>query len=64
MRVGRRGVQQREVVVVGRVRGPEGWQPVRLNQVANITMGEGPNKIERKNRLASRVEADGDPPKE
>ena len=38
-------------VVVGRVRGPEGWQPVRLNQVANITMGEGPNKIERKNRL-------------
>jgi HAE1 family hydrophobic/amphiphilic exporter-1 len=38
-------------VVVGRVRGPDGWQPVRLNQVATISMGEGPNKIERKNRL-------------
>lgn len=38
-------------VVVGRVRQGDNWYPVRLNQVANISMGEGPNKIERKNRL-------------
>jgi HAE1 family hydrophobic/amphiphilic exporter-1 len=38
-------------VVVGQVRTPDGPHPVRLNQVATIAMGEGPNKIERKNRL-------------
>ncbi|MCC2668038.1 MAG: Cation/multidrug efflux pump [Armatimonadetes bacterium] len=38
-------------IVVGRVNADGGRQAVRLNQVANITMGEGPNKIERKNRL-------------
>jgi HAE1 family hydrophobic/amphiphilic exporter-1 len=38
-------------VVVGHVNGDNGRQPVRLNQVAAITMGEGPNKIDRKNRL-------------
>jgi len=38
-------------VVVGRVSTPAGQQVVRLNQVANITMGEGPTKIDRKNRL-------------
>lgn len=40
-------------VVVGKVRNAElnTWTPIRLNQVANISMGEGPNKIDRKNRL-------------
>lgn len=40
-------------VVVGKIRNAETntWSPVRLNQVAHITMGEGPNKIDRKNRL-------------
>jgi hydrophobic/amphiphilic exporter-1 (mainly G- bacteria), HAE1 family len=38
-------------VVVGRVNTDSGRQAIRLNQVATITMGEGPNKIERKNRL-------------
>jgi HAE1 family hydrophobic/amphiphilic exporter-1 len=38
-------------IVVGRVNTDNGRQAIRLNQVADITMGEGPNKIERKNRL-------------
>jgi HAE1 family hydrophobic/amphiphilic exporter-1 len=38
-------------VIVGRVNTDGGRQSIRLNQVAAITMGEGPNKIERKNRL-------------
>lgn len=38
-------------IVVGRVNTDAGRQAVRLNQVANISMGEGPNKIDRKNRL-------------
>jgi len=38
-------------VVVGRVNTDGGRQAVRLNQVATITMGEGPVKIDRKNRL-------------
>jgi len=37
--------------VVGRVNTPSGPQAVRLSQVTNIDMGEGPNKIDRKNRL-------------
>jgi HAE1 family hydrophobic/amphiphilic exporter-1 len=39
-------------VVVGKIRGADGgYQPIRLNQVATVTLGEGPNKIDRKNRL-------------
>ncbi len=38
-------------VVVGRVNTEYGPQAIRLNQVATIAMGEGPNKIDRKNRL-------------
>ncbi len=38
-------------VVVGRVATEGGARTVRLSQVAQIRMGEGPNKIERKNRL-------------
>ncbi|MGV3721517.1 MAG: efflux RND transporter permease subunit [Actinomycetota bacterium] len=38
-------------LVVGRVTTDAGRQAVRLNQVSTITMGEGPNKIDRKNRL-------------
>ncbi|MFN3648237.1 MAG: efflux RND transporter permease subunit [Armatimonadota bacterium] len=38
-------------VVVGRVMTDHGPQAIRLSQVADIRMGEGPNKIERKNRL-------------
>jgi len=38
-------------VIVGRVNTDDGRQSLRLSQVATITMGEGPNKIDRKNRL-------------
>ncbi|MBM3457203.1 MAG: efflux RND transporter permease subunit [Armatimonadetes bacterium] len=42
-------------VVVGRVMTDGGPQTIRLNQVATIRMGEGPSKIERKNRLRKAV---------
>jgi HAE1 family hydrophobic/amphiphilic exporter-1 len=38
-------------VVVGKVQTERGPQAIRLGQVASIRMGEGPTKIERKNRL-------------
>ena len=37
--------------IVGRVKSGSGVQTVRLNDVAQVRMGEGPNKIDRKNRL-------------
>ena len=47
----RRRIDEVGSVVVGRVASDNGPQVIRLAQVAKITMGEGPNKIERKNRL-------------
>jgi HAE1 family hydrophobic/amphiphilic exporter-1 len=38
-------------IPIGKIATLSGFQSVRLNQVARTTIGEGPNKIDRKNRL-------------